>query len=81
MDIRDFEGLTKFKVIVPAIYIISWVSMFMGPSLFAEVYQKFCIIMLLYTLGKIMMAFFTLFYVTVKGYSQVSRAKAERQNK
>ena len=37
--------------------------------------------MLLYTLGKIMMAFFTLFYVTIKGYPQVSRAKADHQNK
>ena len=35
MDIRDFEGLTKFKLIIPAVYIISWISMFMGPSLFA----------------------------------------------
>ena len=78
MDIRDFEGLTKFKVIVPAMYILSWVSMFMGPSLFPVVYQKFSIFCLLYILGKIMMVAFTMMYVTINGYSQVSRGKSDR---
>lgn len=81
MDIRDFEGLTKFKVIIPALYILSWIAMFMGPSLFPVAYQKYSIVMLLYILGKIMMTFFTLFYICVKGYSQVSRAKPDRDQK
>lgn len=51
--------------------------MFMGPSLFPLVYQKFSIVMLLYILGKIMMVFFTILYVTIQGYSQVSRAKPD----
>lgn len=34
MDIKDFEGLTKFKLIVPTIYVCSWLCMILGPVLF-----------------------------------------------
>ena len=34
MDIEDFEGLTKYKIFVPALYVLSWISMFTGPSFF-----------------------------------------------
>lgn len=77
MDIRDFEGLTKFKVIIPAMYVLSWISMFMGPSLFPVAYQKFTIACLFYTLYKIINVFLYMIVVTCKGYGQVGRAKKE----
>jgi hypothetical protein len=34
MDIKDFQGLTKFKFIIPTLYVCAWISMILGPTLF-----------------------------------------------
>lgn len=73
MDIRDFEGLTKFKLFVPLIYIINWVAMFLGPSFFPVVYQKICIGVMLYLLYKIFCVFLTMLYVLCKSTSMMNR--------
>lgn len=79
MDIRDFEGLTKFKTIIPAMYVISWVSMFLGPSFFPVIYQKFSIFCLLYILFKILIIVFVMIHICIKSYSLVNRAKPDYQ--
>lgn len=38
MDIKDFEGITKYKIIVPTLYVCSWICMILGPLLFDVVY-------------------------------------------
>ena len=48
MDLEDFKYNYKYKIIIPAIYIISWVAMFLGPFTFQVLYQKICISLLLY---------------------------------
>ena len=57
MDIKDFEGLTKFKLIIPTIYVCSWLCMILGPTLFDVTYAKKCVFFLLYTDIKILMLF------------------------
>lgn len=52
---------------MPAMYIISWVSLFLGPTLFQVLYQKICIYILLVSCLKL-----TLFTI----YSLISYAKA-----
>lgn len=75
MDIRDFEGLTKFKVVIPLLYIISWVCMFVGPSFFPVIYQKLSIALLIYLVYKIMWVFITITIVLVKSWPLINRAK------
>lgn len=75
MDIRDFEGLTKFKVVIPLLYIISWVCMFVGPSFFPVIYQKLSIGLLIYLVYKIMWVFITIVIVLVKSWPLITRAK------
>lgn len=75
MDIRDFEGLTKFKVIVPLVYVISWISMFMGPSFFPVTYQQFTIGCMIYTIIKILNVFLGMIIVTIKSQEVFRRAK------
>jgi hypothetical protein len=48
MDLEDFKYNYKYKIIIPAIYIISWVAMFLGPFTFQVLYQKICICLLIY---------------------------------
>jgi hypothetical protein len=79
MDIRDFEGLTKFKLIIPALYIISWVCMILAPSFFPVVYQRFCIGLLIYLDIKIAWVFLTMAVVLVKSWPLITRAKEPAQ--
>jgi hypothetical protein len=65
MDIRDFEDIFKFKLVLPAMYIISWISMFLGPSLFHVVYQRICFIILIYMGIKLVMFGFINFVLLV----------------
>jgi hypothetical protein len=65
MDIRDFEDIFKFKLVLPAMYIISWISMFLGPSLFPVVYQRICFIILIYMGIKLVMFGFINFVLLV----------------
>ena len=42
MDLKDFEGAEKYKYIVPSIFILHWVLMFVGPVFFPVEYQFYC---------------------------------------
>lgn len=75
MDIRDFEGLTKFKIIIPLLYIISWICMFVGPSFFPVIYQQLSIILIIYLVSKIIWIFATMTIVAIKSWKLINRAK------
>lgn len=79
MDIRDFEGLTKFKLFIPLIYVISWVCMFVGPSFFPVIYQKITIALLSYVLYKILWVFVTMIIVLIKSWKNMNRLKDSEQ--
>lgn len=53
MDINDFKGNFKYKLIVPIVYIVSWISLFVGPSFFQVYYQRICIYILLHALARL----------------------------
>lgn len=80
MDIKDFEGLTKFKLIIPAIYIINWALMFVGPSFFPTVYQKISIALLVYLLFKLCTYFFNMLIVLCRSWSYMNRLKESEAN-
>ena len=73
MDIKDFEGLTKFKLIVPGLYILSWVSMFLGPNIYPIEYQKYSIIMILYLIIKIMIICGTMIKININACYNFNR--------
>ena len=79
MDISDFEGLTKFKIFIPALYILSWISMFSGPSLFPVPYQKYCIIMILYLLLRVMIVTGIMVHINIKTWSLFNRVDSGDQ--
>ena len=69
MDINDFKGLTKFKVFLPVVYIISWVLMIFGPVFFLHIYQRICIFFIIYLDLKVLFLVITMIIVTVKSHS------------
>ena len=68
MDIKDFEGLTKYKVFIPALYVLSWITMFAGPSLFPVQYQMYSIALILYFAIKVGMMAMISFGINVKSW-------------
>jgi hypothetical protein len=81
MDIRDFEDIYKFKLILPALYIISWVSMFLGPSLFPVVYQRICFGILIYMGIKMLSFGFINFVLLVENWRIVNRSERTKHEK
>jgi cellulose synthase/poly-beta-1,6-N-acetylglucosamine synthase-like glycosyltransferase len=78
MNTADFEGIFKFKLIIPTLYVCSWVAVFLGPSLFPVVYQCYCIVLWLLFLTRMGYMLFNLLivlartYNTLKGYQSPS---------
>jgi hypothetical protein len=81
MDIRDFEDIYKFKLILPALYIISWISMFLGPSLFPVVYQRICFGILIYMGIKMLSFGFINFVLLVENWRIVNRSERTKHEK
>lgn len=79
MDIRDFEGIYKYKLILPAMYIISWIAMFLGPSLFPVVYQAICFGILLWMAFKLLTLGFINFVLLI-GNTRILRRAQDPKN-
>jgi len=79
MDISDFEGIYKYKLILPAMYIISWISMFLGPSLFPVVYQAICFAVLLW-MGLRLITFGFINFVLLVGNCRILSRAQNSQN-
>lgn len=77
MDINDFRGLTKFKIIAPTFYILSWLMMLFGPVYFDVLYQRICIFILIYADLKILTLLIIMIIITYKSYFVLKRAKQE----
>ena len=75
MDINDFKGLTKFKVIIPAIYIFSWLSMLVGPLYLNKFYQIFCLVIIFYSSIKVLLLIMIMILVNVKSTIAFRRIK------
>jgi|JI7StandDraft_1071085.scaffolds.fasta_scaffold1036881_1 hypothetical protein len=74
MDIHDFDGLTKYKLYIPLLYIISWICMFIGPAYFPIVYQKLSIGFFIYLTYKIMWIMITMIIIVIRSWSLIDRA-------
>lgn len=77
MDIRDFQGLTKFKFIIPTIYVCSWIAMLFGPVFFDVVYQRICIFFLIYLDLKVIILFSIITIALVKNHKLLKRAQKQ----
>ena len=80
MDIEDFKGLTKYKVLLPLVYIWSWISMFVGPSFFPVQYQNYSIFFIVYFIVKITFICATTFMVNIKTYKLFNRIGYDPEN-
>lgn len=75
MDNKDFQGLLKYKLVAPMIYCLNWILMILGPLYFDEVYQKFCIGVLVYANFKVVMLFCFMVIVIYKSRDVFKRVK------
>jgi hypothetical protein len=75
MDITDFEGIFKYKFFIPILYVISWIAMFLGPSLFPVVYQQICFGLLAYLGIRVVSLGFINFVVLIGNFRVLKRAQ------
>ena len=48
MNLKDFKGIFKYKLIFPTLFVISWILMFVGPThVFQDEYQIICLIIVI----------------------------------
>lgn len=52
MEIKDFQGTYKWKLLIPSLYIISFLLAILGPFYFAYDYQIYCFVAVAYSLIK-----------------------------
>lgn len=52
MNPKDFDGIYKWKFLVPIIYIMNWSLVIIGPLLIPYAYQIFCMTVIVYSLLK-----------------------------
>ena len=48
MNKEDFEGQHKYRYLVPMVYVLSWVSMIVGPWAFPFWYGQYCMCIMIY---------------------------------
>lgn len=75
MDIKDFAGLTKYKMILPTLYVVSWVLMVAGPVFFEVMYYRYCLFFLIYIDIKLTMLFGICIYATTRAHRIMTRAQ------
>jgi hypothetical protein len=72
MDIKDFQNSGKFKKIIPAVYIISWIVMFTGPHFFPVIYMNLHYILMIYLLYKVVWVPTTMLIVFIEAWKNMN---------
>ena len=81
MDPADFQGLLKYKLLLPALYLINWGLMLAGPLLFPPAYQRFTIVVFGYMLLKTVFNFAWCLVGFVRGTRYLDQAAAKKIEK
>lgn len=81
VDTRDFEDSYKFKYIMPSLYILGWVSLFLGPFYYPVFNQLICFIVLLIASCKYMMFGLMSFYLLYQNWRVLRRAQNPNKQK
>ena len=74
MDISDFINNFKYKLLIPGIYLLSWLFMFIGPTFFQAAYQNVCIVLMLYFCSRMFHVTLNSIYIYFKFRQIIGRA-------
>jgi len=75
MDIKDFKGLSYFRYLVPAIYILSWIGMVAGHFFIPIMYRSFSLILYVFLAWKAGCQIFMNIAFVLKGNQALTRAQ------
>ena len=82
MDINDFNGTFKYKLIIPTLFVLSWIFMFLGPAFFQVQYQKYCVGLVLYLCFRTTIMFacsIVAFFKSLGMFSRYDKLKTNNQ--
>ena len=75
MDINDFKDSFKYKLLIPGVYLLSWILMFTGPTFFQAEYQNICIVIMLYFCSRLFHVTLSSIYTYFKFNQTVAKAQ------
>ena len=76
MDIRDFEGNFKYKLIIPGLYVINWILIFLGPSVMPLCYQWYSILGWTFMIIKMLYVNFNMVVILKRTYTTLNSNKS-----
>jgi len=79
MDINDYKGISYFRFLVPAIFIISWSGMFLGAQFAPLAYRKFSFVCYIYVVLKFVYQITLAINMVLKGNAALERAKNQEK--
>jgi len=79
MDINDFRESFKYKLIIPGVFLLSWILMFIGPTFFQAEYQKICIAFIVYFSVRIIHVTLNSVYTYFRFNQTIAKAEALKQ--
>ena len=80
MDPADFEGILKYKLFLPAVYIINWSLMISGPLIFPVGYQLFTVMVFGYMVVKTVFNFAWCIVGFKKAIKYLQQAATSKEN-
>jgi hypothetical protein len=73
MDIKDFEGVFKYKLIIPLIFIINWSLIIIGPFYIPYQYQIYSFALTCYAFLRMCYLLFNTFISTIKSIKVLNK--------
>lgn len=73
MDIGDFEGNFKYKLIIPTIYVLNWILIFLGPSVIPVAYQWYSIFGWSFMIVKMLIMDFNMLVILKRTYQTLTK--------
>ena len=74
MDLKDFEGISYFKFLVPIVYVLTWLAMVVGPETASVLYRECAITLTIFITAKAFYQVVLNFILVMKGRAVIKRA-------
>jgi len=81
MDLKDFENIYKYKFIMPSLYVLSCISLILGPYYFPALNQLLCLPLILIASFKFLLFALISFYLVYQNWRVLKRVMTPNSKK
>lgn len=77
MDIKDFEGISYFRFLVPTVYVLTWLAMVVGPETASLLYRECAMALTIFITCKAFYQVVLNFILVMRGNAVIKRAGSQ----